>query len=262
MLPRPPAGAGQASLNRRADRLPALQRISILQTVQRTRTEPLPVNFASRSISRAALIRIGAAVAAAVLLIVAVAVLLHVRSSHATDALNQALSDYDTPIANPSQPVPPGTKTYSSVEERARSANAKFADVASRYGMTEAGRNALYMQGVTALQMGQTAQAEQLLKRSADGWNADIAALSSLALAGLYHNSNRDSDAIAVYNRLIAKPSTTVPAGLAQLQLAELYESSGKADQAKKLYAQIKDKDPKSPAAEIASEKLNGTPAR
>ena len=44
--------------------------------------------------------------------------------------------------------------------------------------------------------------------------------------------------------------------------MAELYESNGKDADAKKVYAQIKDKDPKSAAAEIAAQDLGETPAR
>ncbi len=233
-----------------------------METVQRTRTTPLPVQHVTSAANRGLLIRLAIGLVALIVLVVAAAVLSNLRSNKAEQALSDAMRDYETPIANPQQPLPPGTKTFSSAEERAKVANGEFASVADRYGMTAAGRNAQYLQGVTALQMGQTAQAETLLKKSAGGWNKDVAALAQLALAGLYHNSGRDGDAIAAYNGLIAKPTTTVPAGLAQLQLAELYESGGKADQAKKIYAQIKDKDPKSAAAEIATEKLTGTPAR
>jgi hypothetical protein len=53
-----------------------------------------------------------------------------------------------------------------------------------------------------------------------------------------------------------------VPAGTAQLQLAELYESQGQADAAKKIYAQLKDKDAKGAAGMIAAQKLNPAPAQ
>ena len=223
---------------------------------------PLPVDAGSETVQRNRLIRLAAVAVALVILIAIVAVVANLRSAKATAALGEAMRDFETPIANPQQPVAPGTKTYASVEERARVTNAEFASIANRFGMTSAGRNALYLQGVTAMQMGQNGQAETLLKKSADSWNKDVAGLAKLALAGLYHNSGRDGDAIGVYNGLIDKPTTTVPKGLAQIQLAELYESTGKSDQAKKIYAQIKDKEPKSAAAEIATEKLSGTPAR
>ena len=52
-----------------------------------------------------------------------------------------------------------------------------------------------------------------------------------------------------------------MPSGLAQLQLAELYETEGKPDLAKKIYAQLKDKDAKGAAGTLAAQKLNPAPA-
>ncbi len=184
------------------------------------------------------------------------------RSSEANLALGDAMRTFETPIVPQGQPAPAGIKTYSKTEDRAREANAQFASIADTYGMTPAGRNAKYLQGVTAMQMGQNATAETLLKKSADSWNRDVAALAKLSLAGLYHSTGRDADAIALLQKLVDKPTVTVPRGLAQLQLADLYQSSGKKDEARKIYAQIKDKDPKSAAAEIASQDLGETPSR
>ena len=44
-----------------------------------------------------------------------------------------------------------------------------------------------------------------------------------------------------------------------QLQLADLYQSEGKADLAKQQLADLKDKDPKGAAGMTAAEKLNPT---
>ena len=168
---------------------------------------------------------------------------------------------YQTPLAAPGQPVPPGVKTYPSVAERAKVANGLFTSVADKYGMTPDGRTARYFAGLTYMEQGQNGPAESTLKQVAAGWNADLAALAKLSLAQLYRQTGRDSQAIDLYNELTAKPTTTVPAGLAQLQLAELYESQGKPDLAKKIYAQLKDKDPKGPAGMLAAQKLNPAPA-
>lgn len=201
------------------------------------------------------------AVGVAIVLLGAVLLYNH-RSAVAQQKLSDAMRTFETPVVQPGQPVPAGERSFTTSEERARAANGEFAAVASSYGMTPAGRNARYLQGVTAMQMGQTATAEELLKKSAASWNSDVAALSKLALAGLYHGSNRDAQAIEIYQELVKKPTTAVPAGLAQLQLADLYNSEGKKDQARKIYAQIKDKDPKSAAAEIATQNLGDAPAR
>ncbi|WP_419806244.1 tetratricopeptide repeat protein [Terriglobus sp.] len=197
-----------------------------------------------------------------VILLLGAVLLYNHRSAVANQALSDAMRTFQTPVVQPGQPVPAGERSFPSSEDRARAANTEFAAVANHYGMTPAGRNALYLQGVTAMQIGQTSTAEELLKKSASSWNSDVASMAKLALANLYHGSNRDAQAIEIYQKLTAKPTTAVPAGLAQLQLADLYNSEGKKDQARKIYAQIKDKDPKSAAAEIATQDLGEAPAR
>ena len=88
-----------------------------------------------------------------------------------------------------------------------------------------------------------------------------MAALGKFALAQLYRNTGRDPQAIDLYNQLIAKSASTVPSGLAQLQLADLYQAEGKTDDARKIYASLKDKDPKGVAGQTAAGKLNPTAA-
>ena len=58
---------------------------------------------------------------------------------------------------------------------------------------------------------------------------------------------------LCFYNQLIAKPTSTVPADAAQLQLAALYEKTNPAE-ANKIYAQLKSS--KSAAGQIAAQKL------
>jgi tetratricopeptide (TPR) repeat protein len=194
-----------------------------------------------------------------ILLLVSVGVFYNHRSALSSTAFGTAMADYQAPIAQPGEPVPPGTKTYATVAERAKAANASFMAVANQYGMTPSGRLARYFGGLTYMEEGENASAESTLKGVASGWNNDLAALANLALAQLYHQTGRDTQAIEIYNQLTSKPSTTVPSGLAQLQLAELYEAQGKPELAKKIYAQLKDKEPKSPAGMIAAQKLNPT---
>ena len=199
------------------------------------------------------------------LLVIVVAVLSFVlynrRSEQAATAFGAAMASYQTPIAQPGQPVPPGMKTFPSVVDRAKAGNAQFLAVANQYGLTPDGKLSLYFAGLTYIEAGQNASAEDALKKVAAGWNKDLSALAKLALAQLYRQTSRDAQAIEMYNQLNAKSTTTVPAGLAQLQLAELYESEGKAADAKKIYAQLKDKDPKGPVGMEAAQKLNPAPA-
>lgn len=200
-------------------------------------------------------------VVAALLVIVCGVLIYNSRSAQASVAFGAAMQAYQTPLATPGQPVPPGVKTFASVNDRAKAANDLFKGVADKYGMTPDGKNARYFVGLTYMEEGQNGPAESTLKEVASGWNGDLAALAKLSLAQLYRQTGRDSQAIDLYNELTAKPTSTVPSGLAQLQLAELYETQGKPDLAKKIYAQLKDKDPKGPAGAIATQKLNPGPA-
>ncbi|MEO6829857.1 MAG: tetratricopeptide repeat protein, partial [Acidobacteriaceae bacterium] len=131
----------------------------------------------------------------------------------------------------------------------------EFVKVADSYGSTNAGKNALYFSGLTYMEMGKTADAEKALKNAADHGSSDLAALANLALANLDQQTGRTSDAIKTLNKLAAHPTTTVPAAEAKLQLAAIYEKTNP-EQARQIYAQLKDKDAKTAAGQIATQKL------
>lgn len=210
---------------------------------------------------RRSLLVTGSIVLAAIVAVVAAALVYNHRADQASMAFGEAMTTYQTPVVQPGQPVPPGTKTFPSSVERAKAANQLFSQVADRYGMTPSGKLARYFAGLTYLDEGQNASAESTLKQVAGSWGRDLSSLGKLALAQLYRQTGRTQQAIDLYNELAAKPSNTVPAGTAQLQLAELYESQNQPEQAKKIYAQLKDKDAKGPAGMIAAQKLNPSAA-
>ncbi len=199
---------------------------------------------------------------AVILVAVLGGVLYNNRANAAAVAFGAAMQTYQTPLAPPGQPVPPGVKTFPSIVERAKAANAQFTDVASQYGLTPTGKTALYFAGLTSIEEGNNQAAEDTLGKVAGSWDRNLASLAKFALAQLYHDTGRDPQAIDLYNQLAAKPSVTVPAGLAKLQLAAMYESEGKTDDAKKIYANLKQDDAKGTAGLIAAEKLNPTAAQ
>ena len=191
-----------------------------------------------------------------IVVVVLGAVIYNSRSNAASAAFGAAMQTYQTPLAQAGEPVPPGTKTFSSTTERAKAANTQFLAVADKYGMMPDGKTARYFAGLTYMESGQPQQAEDTLKKVADGSNANLAALAKFALAALYRGTNRNQQAIDLYNQLAAKPTSTVSYGIAKLTLADLYISEGKPDEAKKVYAELKDKDPKDPAGQIATQRL------
>lgn len=225
------------------------------------------VTLTEHGIAWASQNRRSAIVTATILLLAIVAAvggfaLFNHRSEQANAALGDALHTYQTPVAAPGQQIPPGMKTFPSVQDRAKAANAQFLDVTNRYSMTEDGHVARYFAGLTYMEEGQNQAAEDSLKKVADSWNGDLAALGKLALAQLYRGSGREAQAVSLYQELAKGDASTVSPGMAQIQLAEMYESQGKTDEARKIYAQLKDKDKDAkgkpgPIGQLAAEKLN-----
>jgi tetratricopeptide (TPR) repeat protein len=179
----------------------------------------------------------------------------NMQSSAADASLGAALDVYIAPLAQPG--APPETGVYASAGERSKAANQQFEAVIRQYGWLPQAARAHYFAGVTDQDLGQTASAESELKAAASSWDRNVANLARLALAGLYHQSSRDAQAVDLYNQLIAKPSETVTANVAQLDLADLYAATGKQDQARALWAKVKDADKDGAAGSIAAQKLN-----
>lgn len=192
-----------------------------------------------------------------VAIIIASAVTYNSRSSRAESLFGQAMDIYNTPLAVPGQPTEPGMTTYPTAAARAKAANPLFVEVADKYDWQKTGKNATYFAGLTYLEMGQSVDAEKDLKRASNSSDKGVAALAKIALAGLYRQTGRTDQAADLYNQIIKNPTVTVPASEAKLQLAGMYENSNPAE-AKKLYAQIKDQDKTSAAAQIATQKLAG----
>lgn len=208
----------------------------------------------------------GGIAVALILVIVGGYTLFQNRTDAAANAFGNAMQTYQTPLASDAPNLPPGIKTFPDAKARATAANAQFVAVADKYGMTEPGKMALYMEGVTYMDEGNNGAAEDALKKVAGSWNGDTAALGKSALAGLYQQMGRNADAEKVLDELGKGGAATVPPFFAQIRLGDLYQAEGKTADAKRIWAQVKDKDkdPKGnpgPAAELASERLNPQPA-
>ena len=196
------------------------------------------------------------AIFAAVVLVAGAGALVYLSwsSSKANEALGAALDTYNMPLAQPGAPAASGV--YATAADRAKAANQQFIAVARQYGWMPEGAKAHYFAGVTYEELGNNTSAETELKTAAGAWNRNLANLAKLALAGLYHQMDRDPEAVYLYTALAAKPSETVPTAVAQLDLADLYAEQGKTEQARKLWAAVKDADKDGMAGAIAAQKL------
>ena len=177
------------------------------------------------------------------------------RQEQASVAFGAAMDIYSAPVAQPGVPAQPGVRTYPSSAARAQAANALFLKVANSYGSTDSGKNALYFSGLCYMEMGQASQAEKTLKQVVRDGNKNLAALGNLALVNLYQQNGHAPDAIKLLNQLASHPTTAVPASEAKLELASMYEKTNP-QQAQQIYAQLKDKDSKTAAGQIAAQKL------
>lgn len=197
-------------------------------------------------------------ISAAVIVVVVIGVLVfwNIRSSAADKALGAAMDLYAAPLAQPG--APPAAGVYNSASDRSKEANREFVAVAKDFGWLPQGAKAHYFAGVTYNELGQPGSAETELKTAAGAWDRNLANLAKLALAGVYHQTGRDAQAIDLYNELAQKPSVTVSTPVAQLDLADLYVAEGKQDQARTLWAKVKDSDKDGMAGSIASQKLGG----
>jgi len=170
--------------------------------------------------------------------------------------LSVALRTMDTPLRAPGTPQQPDFPTYTSSKERAEAAKKQFQAIVDKYPHTRTADMAHYFLGVTAQTLSDKATAERNFKEVASAGNREVASVAKDALASLYGQTNRTKEAATIYQELINKPTTAVSKVTAQLQLAELYQSSNQPLDAKRLYEQVKKENPGNEAGQLATQKL------
>ena len=198
---------------------------------------------------------------AVVLVVVAAAALgswyyLEQQDDKASVDFGKAIRVLDTPVRPAGMPAQPDYPSFASSQERATDAHKQFQAIVDKYPHTRSADFSRYFLGVTSSRLGDNAAAERELKAAVDSHNSDLSALAKLALAAVYRNTNRTKDAVDLYRQLIDKPSQTVGKLATEIQLAETYQAAGMNSDAKKQYEQIQKEAPKSPAAQLAGEKL------
>ena len=201
-------------------------------------------------------------IAGAIILVVVVAAALgswyylEQQDDKASVDFGKAVRVLDTPVRPAGMPAQPDYPSFASSQERATEAHKQFQAIVDKYPHTRSADFSRYFLGVTWSRLGDNAAAERELKAVAESHNSDLSALAKLALASVYRNANRTKDAVDLYKQLIDKPSQTVGKSAAEIQLAETYQAAGMNADAKKQYEQIQKEAPKSPAAQLAGEKL------
>jgi predicted negative regulator of RcsB-dependent stress response len=178
------------------------------------------------------------------------------QNEKASLEMTQAVRTLQAQLRPAGTPAQPGVPSFTSAKERAETAKKQFQAVMDKYPHTRSADMARYFLGVTSATEGDNTAAETNFKAVASAGNKDISAIAKLALASLYSNTNRTKDAVAVYQELINKPTSTVSKVTGQLQLADLYQSTNQPLDAKRLYEQIKKDNPSTEAGQLATQKL------
>jgi len=178
------------------------------------------------------------------------------RNQQARTELAQAIQKFSAPIRPPGAPATPDAPSFASPEERAKTTSAEFTRIADKYSFTQDGQVARYFAGTTARDLGDNATAEKDLQDVAGSRYPEIASLAKLALATVYHDTNRNLQAVDLYKQLIDHPTLSVGKSTAQLALASLYESMARPDEARHLYEQMQKETPGSAVSQIASQRL------
>jgi tetratricopeptide (TPR) repeat protein len=201
-------------------------------------------------------------VAAGVVVVIILAVLaggwvyVNYRDQQASTELAQAIQKYSAPVRPADTPATPDVVSWGSAQERDKTSNAEFQRIASKYPFTQSSQVARYFAGITARDLGDTALAEKDFQEVAGSHHPEIASLAKFALAAVYRDANRNSQAIDVYKQLIDRPTVSVGKAAAQLALASLYESMAQPDQARHIYEQMQKESPGTSASQIAMQKL------
>ncbi len=201
------------------------------------------------------------AIAAVAMVVIAAVVVggwyyLGAQNEKASFEMAQAVRTWQGQIRPAGAPAQPGVLSFASAKERDETAKKQFQAILDKYRYTRSADMARYFLGVTSASEGDNAAAESSFKAVASTGNKELASIAKLALANLYGDTSRSKDATALFQELIAKPTTAVSKVTAQLQLAELYQASNQPLDAKRLYEQVKKDNPSTEAGQLATQKL------
>ena len=200
-------------------------------------------------------------IAAGVLLVV-IGLYYYARSSEdsASAALSRALITYHAPVlATPPMPSSVNIETFRTSDEKYQKALDDFRTVADQYSWFGPGRLARYYAALCLRELRKYPEAETELKELAQSSDRRVASLSKVALATVYEQTDRASEAAALYQELEANPTETVPKAAALMARAELYRKTNPTEAAT-LFQQIQKDYPGSLAAERAGQLLTQLP--
>ena len=177
------------------------------------------------------------------------------QTTKAAAALDDAMKIFQARIHAPGEPVEPGEVAYVDEKNKYADAEKKFLEVANQYARTRPGQVARYYAALSEAHLKKLDDAEKNLKQLDSSGDESLTGLARFQLAWVYAQNNKGPQAVELYKQLADKPTTFVPKPLVLLTLADYYRKTDPA-QATKLYNQVKQDFPETPAVEKADEGL------
>jgi len=177
------------------------------------------------------------------------------QTAKAAAALDDAMKIFQAQIRAPGEPAEPGEITYVDEKNKYGDAERKFLQVATQYGRTLPGQIARYYAALSEEHLKLFDDAEKNLKQLDSSGDENLAGLARFQLAWIYAQNGKGPQAVELYKQLADKPTIFVPKPMVLLTLADYYRKTDPA-QASKLYNQVKQDFPDTPAAEQADQGL------
>ena len=177
------------------------------------------------------------------------------QTTKAGAALDDAMKIFQARIHIPGEPADPGELAYVDEKNKYADGEKKFLEVANQYARTRPGQIARYYVALSEEHLKKFDDAEKNLKLVESSGDDSLTGLARFQLAWVYSQNNKGPQAVELYKQLADKPTTFVPKPLVLLTLADYYRKTDPA-QASKLYNQVKQDFPDTPAAEKADEGL------
>ncbi len=173
----------------------------------------------------------------------------------ASAALDDAMKVYEARIRALGEPAEPTEVTYVDERNKYDDAAKKFANIANAYPRTRPGQVARYYAALCQEHLGRYDEAEKQLKGLESSGSDDLAALARFQLAEVYEKTGKGDDAVRLYRQLADKPTVLVPKAVVLLALAD-HLAKNNPQEAMKLYEQVKKDFPDSAAADEADQHL------
>jgi len=173
----------------------------------------------------------------------------------ASAAFEGAMKIFEARIRAAGEPAESGELTYIGEKNKYEDAAKKLSEVARNYPRTNPGRLARYYAALSQERLGRYDEAQKALTELERSSDVELAALARLQLAGVYQKTGRTDDATKLYRQLVDKPTTLVPKPLVLLTLADHLRKTNPPE-AVKLYNQIRKDFPDTSIADEAEKRL------